>query len=161
MPSTTKLSTETLRHVGLALSEAQGIKLRHAGKNQADQLYSAEGKTYRLRTTNDRCLTVGASSPDPNNAMLDFEGCDFLIITMPVVRRSLDAVEAFIIPAGLVKETLCHCHGNWLKREDKYTAGNNQTYSIWFDDRGWEASNFGVKWREYRIPFTLRITADA
>ena len=152
-----KLSSETLRLAGLLLAQLDGFSLRLAPTRPGEQLYeSADGKRVRMRTTNDRVLVVTASSADPRSAQLDVEACDFVLIVMPTEMRSVDAVEAFLVPSAAAVDSVRTAHTEWLATSPR-TSHDNRTFAVHFDATSFESGGmFREKWAHYRLSRVLR-----
>lgn len=150
-----KLTTESLRHAGLLLSELAGRRLRHVAGRPKEQLYAdSEGRRVRLRTTNDRVLTVTASDPDPAVADLDIDDCDYVLIVMPTEKRQQGPIEAYWVPAPVAADTVKIAHKTWLDSQPR-TGRENRTFSIWFDKGIAESGMIKDRWCKYRIPFMI------
>ncbi|MEQ8354647.1 MAG: hypothetical protein RH942_03845 [Kiloniellaceae bacterium] len=152
-----KLTTVALREAALKIAEQSGRPLRRDAEHKREQLYlDNDHKKVRLRTSNDRVLTVSASSPVPEEARLDIEGCDALLIAMPTERRGTDRVEAYWLPVAIAIQEVKRAHRIWLD-SDPNTKKHNKTFSIWFDEAFFESEMFCEKWSEYRLPITLNL----
>ena len=139
------------------LASLCGKPLKHAGKRLNEQLYQdKEGNRVRLRTTNDRVLTVTASSPNPQKATIDIDDCDYVLIVMPLEKRGKDVIEGYWVPSSIVSTANKNAHETWLNGQP-HTRGENQTFSIWFDEGIAESGMFRDKWENYRVPVRLRI----
>jgi len=152
-----KLTTESLRHAGLLLAELAGHSLHHVGGGTKKQIYKdKEGHDVRLRTTNDRVLTVRGSDPDPSEADLDIDGCDFVLIVMPTEKRQQGLIEAYWVPTPVAANTLRSAHNAWLDSQPR-TSRENRTFSVWFDTGVADSGMLRDKWRQYRIPFRITL----
>lgn len=149
-----KLTTETLREAGLRIAEQSGQPLQRDRSQRRRQAYrSRSGERVLFRTSNDRVLTVGASSANPAEATLDIDDCDVVLIAMPTEKRGTSAVEAYWVPASVVAGDVKTAHQTWLDGNPNTNMGN-KTYSIWFDKGVSESGMFREKWARYRLPTT-------
>jgi len=109
-----------------------------------------EGETVRVRTCNDHVLVVLAESAE-NDATLNVEGTDFVLIVMPEAPRSPGPVVAYLVPSVVVAEAARETHKQWLANNPN-TKGNNRTWNLWFDESGpTKANGFSRVWEKYRL----------
>ena len=118
------------------------------------------GETVRVRTCNDHILVVVASSPDIENATLNIEGTDKLLIVMPEIERTEGDLLAYLVPTEVAVRAIKESHLAWLQSNPK-TKGKNTTWNLWFDTDydGAEARDFkhsyATKWSQYRLEGTV------
>lgn len=144
-----KVPNSQLLDAGLALIEQSGRHLTKMVKKGRAMLYQQDnGETVRVRTCNDHILIVVADSPD-ENANLNIEGTDWLLIVMPETPRTSGDVIAYMIPTEIAVKEVRETHQRWLATNPK-TRGKNTTWNLWFGDEGPEkASGYAKKWAKY------------
>jgi hypothetical protein len=114
-------------------------------------LYSlGNGQTARVRTCNDHILVILADRAT-NDAKLNIDGTDFLLIVMPEVERTHGNVIAYLVPTNVAIDAARKTHREWLSTKPN-TKGDNKTWNLWFDPDGPEKANdFALKWNSYRL----------
>ena len=118
------------------------------------------GETVRVRTCNDHILVTVASSPDIENASLNIEGTDQLLIVMPVIERTDGDILAYLVPTEVAIKAVKESHWSWLQSKPN-TKGDNTTWNLWFDTDydGMEARalkhSYATKWSKYRLEGTV------
>jgi hypothetical protein len=146
-----RIDNDVLLNAGLRLMEENGKplkKIQSSGRSMQYQL--PNGETVRVRTCNDHLLIVLADSPD-EDAPLNIEGTNWLLIVMPEVERTPGKVNAFLVPTAVAVQAARSTHKEWLSSNPN-TKGGNVTWNLWFDDDGPTKSNaFARKWGQYRL----------
>lgn len=113
----------------------------------------ASRETVRVRTCNDHLLVVLADR-EAEDAKLNIEGTDFLLVVMPETPREFGPVMAYLVPTPVAVEAARTTHREWLASRPN-TKGDNRTWNLWFDDAGpAKANGFAKKWGRYRLPGT-------
>jgi hypothetical protein len=159
-----KVPEDALMNAGLELMRQKGQPLtRTPTKGRAKIYVTAKGETVRVRTCNDHLLVVLADK-DAEDAKLNVEGTDYVLIVMPESARTHGQVMAFLVPAKVVEDAARTTHREWLASGPN-TNGDNRTWNLWFDDKGPEKANgFARKWAKYRlsgsaVTFSAGVTA--
>lgn len=146
-----KIPNQMLLNAGLRMMrqvEEPLEKMRTRGRAMIYRMRS--GQTVRVRTCNDHVLVALAESPD-ENARVNIEGTDYLLIVMPRVPRSLGPIDAYLVPTTVAVEAARATHREWLATNPN-TKGDNRTWNIWFDDDGpAKSSGFARHWSNYKI----------
>ena len=115
----------------------------------------ANGETVRVRTCNDHVLIVVADRPT-ENANLNIEGTDWLLIVMSEFERTASKIVAYLVPTEIVVHEVRESHRTWLKSNPN-TKGNNTTRNLWFDKKYYghdgrlKKHDFLKKWADYRL----------
>ena len=113
-------------------------------------LYSMpNGKSVRVRTCNDHVLITVADKPT-NDAHLNIEGTDWLLIVMPEEERIHGKVIGYFIPTEVAVAEVRRAHQAWLDTNPD-TKGDNRTWNLWFKSRPHKSSDYDQKWAEYRL----------
>jgi len=143
-------STELLA-AGLELMRGNGKALHRLESPGRSMIYSMpNGETVRARTCNDHVLIVVADRPS-DDAKLNVEGTDWLLIVMPEVERQRGNVIAYLVPSTVAAEAARQTHRDWLATQPA-TKGANTTWNLWFRvDAPEKANNFAEKWSRYRL----------
>lgn len=146
-----RVDNSVLLSAGLELMRQEGQPLtRRQVKGRAMIYGTPEGKTVRVRTCNDHVLVILAESAD-DNAPLNIEGTDLILVVMPREARSQGPVVAYLVPSAIAAEAARKSHREWLANNPK-TKGNNRTWNLWFDDSGpSKANGFSKTWEQYRL----------
>lgn len=146
-----RVDSAELLAAGLELMRMNGKPLRKIESPGRSMVYAlANGKTVRARTCNDHVLIVVADRP-AEDAKLNVEGTDYLLIVMPEVERQAGDVIAYLVPAEIAAEEARQTHKTWLASAPG-TKGTNTTWNLWFRaDAPGKASNYAEKWRGFRL----------
>lgn len=146
-----RVGNDELLAAGLELMRQRGKPLtRQQVKGRAMVYAMQQGETVRVRTCNDHVLVVLAESPK-DNAKLNIEGTDFVLIVMPQVPRTPGPVVAYLVPTSVVAEAARKTHQEWLANNPN-TRGNNRTWNLWFDESGpTKANSFSRLWEKYQL----------
>jgi hypothetical protein len=149
---TGKVPTDALVAAGLQLMRQAGHPLERVKTNGRAMVYRTEdGQTVRLRTSNDPVLVVGADSTDPDDARLNIEGTDYLLLVMPEQQRTPGPVAAYFLPVGVAADAVRSDHKAWLATNPN-TKGENRTWSLWFANSGPKgAKDYTEQWSQYRL----------
>lgn len=146
-----RINNEVLLRAGLELMRRNGkplIKLPSKGRAMLFKL--PDGQSVRARTCNDHILIAVADSP-VEDAKLNIEGTDWLLIVMPEVERTHGNVLAYLVPTIEAVEEVRGTHRDWLATNPT-TKGDNTTWNLWFDhERSGKANNYAEKWAQYRL----------
>ena len=156
-----RINNSILLESGLDLMRKNNMPLTKVRGTGRAKIYKLpNGETVRVRTCNDHILIVVASSPDIENAGLNIEGTDLLLIVMPVIERTEGDILAYLVPTEVVVKAVKESHRSWLQ-SDPNTKGGNTTWNLWFDTDydGAEARDlkhsYATKWSEYRLEGTV------
>lgn len=146
-----KVPNSQLLDAGIKLMEQNGKRLAKTASKGRAMLYQLKnGETVRARTCNDHILIAVADSP-AENASLNIEGTDWLLIIMPEQPRTAGEVIAYLIPTEVAVKEVRRTHREWLATNPK-TRGKNTTWNLWFDDGGPDkAGGYARKWAQYRL----------
>lgn len=146
-----KVSNQVLLAAGLKAMQEVGKPMQKIQTNSRSMKYQlSNGETVRVRTCNDHVLVVLADSAE-ENATLNIEGTNHLLIVMPDVPRMEGLVIAYFVPTTIAVTAVRQAHTDWLA-SNPLTKGNNRTWNIWFDDGPAMSGGFANKWAEYRLP---------
>jgi hypothetical protein len=147
-----RVPNEALGQAGLELMKQCGKPLERVKSNGRAMIYRmSDGATVRLRTCNDHLLVVLADADDPDNARVNVEGTDYVLVVMPERRRTPGPVVGYLIPAEIVASAARSTHKDWLASRPN-TKGDNRTWNLWFNKDGpSKANNFAEKWQQYRL----------
>ncbi|MCY3725738.1 MAG: hypothetical protein OXF95_03775 [Rhodobacteraceae bacterium] len=160
MPS--RVSNKHLLEAGLTLLEESGKEFTKLPNKGRAMLYKfSNGETVRVRTCNDHILIAVADSTE-ENANLNIEGTDWLLIVMPEIPRTPGNVIAYLIPTNVAIKEVREAHKRWLSTNPK-TRGQNTTWNLWFSNDGPKKANgYADKWSEYRLEYnSVSITEDS
>ncbi len=148
---TEKVPNNHLLDAGLTLLKQNGKQFKKMANKGRAMLYQLDnGETVRVRTCNDHILIVVASGTN-ENAKLNIEGTDWLMVVMPEIPRTPSDVIAYLIPTETAVQEVRDAHKRWLATDPK-TRGQNTTWNLWFDDDGRETANrYAEKWKPYRL----------
>jgi len=146
-----RVPNEDLVTAALEMMASVGKPLRRISTGTRAMKYVLDdGKTVRVRTCNDPVLVVLASSTD-EDAGLNIEGTDYLLIAMPQQPRTAGAVVAYFLPTAVAAKDVREAHIEWL-RSGPATKGNNRTWNVWFKAGPVGCSGFAERWAMYRLP---------
>jgi hypothetical protein len=146
-----RLPNENLLAVGLELMRKGGkplIKVPGSGRAMIYELPNRE--RVRVRTCNDHLLIVLADSKG-ENARLNIEGTEWLLIVMPEEERSPGNALAYLVPTGVAVKAARESHAAWLATNPR--SDGNVTWNLWFRTDGTDKphNNFEKKWQQYRL----------
>lgn len=146
-----KVPNEELVESGLELMRQNGMPLERIQSGGRSMIYRLpDDRTVRVRTCNDHVLVVLAETPD-QNANLNIENTDLLLIVMPEVPRTRGPVHAYLVPTDVAVQAARTTHAQWLASNPS-TKGQNRTWNLWFDDNGpAKANGFARTWASYRL----------
>ena len=151
-----RIDNEVLRDAGLALMRTNGTPLTKLPSSGRSMLYAMpNGESVRIRTSNDHILVVVADRPT-DDAHLNIQGTDWLLIVMPEVERAAGKVIAYLVPTEEAVEAVRKSHRAWLDSNPD-TSGKNTTWNLWFDHSySGMASRQGKheyaeRWAKYRL----------
>ena len=157
MPKPDRIDNEVLRDAGLALMRANGTPLTKLPSRGRAMLYAMpNGESVRVRTCNDHILVVVADKPTTDDARLNIEGTDWLLIVMPEVERAAGKVVAYLVPTKEADEAVRDRHRAWLSSNPD-TKGENTTWNLWFrpsysGTAGRKGKHgYAEKWAKYRL----------
>ena len=139
-----------MRHASKPLERAQS-------KGPAMIYRTPTGETVRLRTCNDHILIVVGDSP-AEDARLNIEGTDLLLVVMPERPRTNGPAVVYLIPTEEAVKEARRTHSEWLKSSPN-TRGQNNTWNLWFDDGNAVAGGYARKWAKYKLPGTASTIA--
>lgn len=153
-----RVSNQTLLEAGLSAMRATGNPMQKLPTSSRAMKYQlASGEIVRVRTCNDHVLVTLADSAE-EDAALNIEGTDHLLIVMPEVPRTEGSVIAYFVPTPIAEKAVRQAHADWLNSKPS-TKGNNRTWNIWFDDGAAPFSGFARKWSQYRLPVEISTVA--
>jgi len=119
----------------------------------------ANGATVRARTCNDHILIAVADSP-AEDANLNIEGTDWLLVIMPEIERTPGRVLAYLVPTDEAVKHARQTHAAWLASKPN-TRGSNTTFNLWFRKHSaHKANDYATKWRAYRLDGDVTTDAD-
>lgn len=146
-----RIDNVALLSAGLELMRQNGTPLAKAPSKGRSMLYTMPtNETVRVRTCNDHIL-ITLASKDSDNARLNIEGTDMLLIVMPEVERTHGRVIAYLVPTDVAVTQARKTHQEWLDSNPN-TKGDNRTWNLWFDDANHKSSSgFATKWAKYRL----------
>lgn len=151
MAKSPRIDNDILLNAGLKLMEENDKPLRKIQSTGRSMLFELpNGETVRARTCNDHILIVLADRPT-EDAKLNIEGTNWLLIVMPEIERTPGKVIAYLVPTLLAVEAVRTTHKQWLSTNPN-TNGSNTTWNLWFDQSGpAKANDFASKWGKYRL----------
>ena len=147
-----RLPNEGLLAAALDVMRRNGQPLTKLSGYGRSMMYKLPNDEHvRVRTCNDHLLIVLADST-AENAGLNIEGTEWLLIAMPEVERTPGNVLVYLVPTEVVAEAARESHKAWLKTNPN-TKGGNTTWNLWFRTDGTEKphNNFGHKWKKYLL----------
>jgi hypothetical protein len=146
-----RIDNEALLSAALELMRQNGKPLTKQASQGRSMLYALpNGETVRARTCNDHILIVVADRPS-EDAKLNIEGTDWLLIVMPETERTPGKVIAYLIPSDVAAKAVRQTHQDWLDSNPN-TKGDNKTWNLWFSENGpKKAGGFATKWSSYRL----------
>lgn len=151
MAKSPRIDNDILLNAGLKLMEENGKplkKIQSTGRSMLFELPNCE--TVRARTCNDHILIVLADHP-AEDAKLNIEGTNWLLIVMPEVERTPGKVIAYLVPTPVAVDAVRTTHKQWLSTNPN-TNGSNTTWNLWFEQNGpAKANGFATKWGKYRL----------
>ena len=150
-----KVPNKVLLRAALELMRQNGHVLTEEPTAGRSNIYRmADGKTVRVRTSNDPTLVVVAESAEPG-ARLNIEGPDRLLFVMLKNRRTEGEVVGYLVPMQKAVKDVHEANERW-RATDPNTKGNNRTWNLWFDQGGRKTANgYDEKWSEYRLNGTV------
>ena len=150
-----RISNRVLLDAGLELMHLNGHSLTDTYAAGRSNIYKmSDGRTVRVRTSNDPTLVVLAETPDLD-AKLNIEGTDLLLFVMLAEKRTEGDVIGYLVPTQEAVRDVRDAHQRWLDTRPN-TKGNNRTWNIWFDDGGRKTANrFAERWARYRLEGTV------
>jgi hypothetical protein len=151
MPKSPRIDNGALLTAGLELMRQNGKPLSKLQSSGRSMLYAISGgETVRVRTCNDHLLIVLADRPT-EDAKLNIEGTDWLLIVMPEIERTPGRMFAYLVPTKVAVDAARRTHQEWLGTNPN-TKGGNTTWNLWFDQDGpAKANDFAAKWSKYRL----------
>lgn len=149
-----RVDSAKLVAAGLELMRANGKPIHKLDSPGRSMIYAmSDGETVRVRTCNDHVLIVVADRP-AEDAKLNIEGTDWLLIIMPEVERQRGNVVGYLVPSAIAVEAARQTHRDWLATQPN-TKGANRTWSLWFRAHApGKANDYSEKWRSYRLAGT-------
>ena len=150
-----RIDNSVLLEAGLELMSTNGTSLKKIPTRGRSMIYEmANGETVRVRTCNDHILVVVADSPN-ENAKLNIEGTDWLLIVMPEIERTAGKILAYLVPTEIVVHKVRESHRTWLNSNPN-TKGKNTTWNLWFKnydshDGRLRKHGYFKKWADYRL----------
>lgn len=145
-----KVMKDDMVRAALDLMRQAGKPLERAPSKGTAMVYrTPRGETVRLRTCNDHILlVVGDSSAE--DARLNIEGTDLLLVAMPAMPRTDGPIVAYLIPTEEAVAEARRTHSAWLA-SDPNTRGDNRTWNLWFDDENPKAGGYAKKWERHKL----------
>jgi hypothetical protein len=145
-----RVSNQDLLNAGLYLMQVAGKTLTKIPTATRAMKYALpDGQSVRIRTCNDPVLVVLAESAE-QDARLNIEGTDHLLIVMPARPRTPGPVNAYLVPTNVAVAAVRQAHAAWLASSPS-TSGNNRTWNIWFDEDASPWRGFAMKWQQHRL----------
>ena len=150
-----RVDNEVLREAGLALMRENGKPLTKRPSRGRSMRYALpNGQSVRVRTSNDHILIVVADKPT-EDARLNIEDTEWLLIVMPEVERKAGNVIAYLVPTQEAVEAVRKSHRAWLSSNPN-TKGENTTWNLWFNSSTGMASRdekrgYADKWAKFRL----------
>lgn len=145
-----KVPNADLLEAGLELMRQKQMPLTRSPTGSRAMIYQTpSSETVRVRTCNDHLLVVLAEKEE-EDARLNVEGTDHVLIVMPEIPRSLGPVIAYLVPSAVVAEAARSTHREWLATKPN-TNGKNRTWNLWFEEGPAKAHGFANKWAKYRL----------
>ncbi len=156
-----RINNEVLLQAGLELMCRNGKPLtKLPSKGRAMLFKLPDGQSVRARTCNDHILIAVADRP-VEDAKLNIEGTDWLLIVMPEVERTHGNVLGYLMPTKEAVEEVRRTHREWLATNPA-TKGGNTTWNLWFDhDGSGKANDYAEKWARYRLEGMITTAAVA
>ena len=150
-----RIDNVVLLQAGLELMRQNGKPLTKLPSKGRAMLFKLEdGQSVRARTCNDHILIAVADRPT-EDAKLNIEGTDWLLIVMPEVERTHGNVLGYLVPTEEAVEEVRRTHREWLATGPA-TKGGNTTWNLWFDLEGTgKANDYAEKWAQYRLEGTI------
>ena len=160
MKLTEKFKNQVLEEAGIELMRRRETPITNIPSPGSSTIYKMENsETIRIRTCNDHILTVVADM-QTEDARLNIEGTDWLLVVMPKVERTEGEIIAYLVPTEVAVKAVRQSHAEWLSSNPKNT-GSNTTWCIWFDENftGKEyrrrKHGYSEKWAMYRIEYEI------
>ena len=148
------IPNDLLLQAGLQLMKQDGRPLTKISSSGRSMKYALRnGETVRVRTCNDPILIVLSDKSSGDDAKLNIDGTDWLLIVMPEIPRTPGKVLAFLVPTEIASSACRKAHALWLDSKPN-TGGNNTTWNIWFDDGHKPWNGFASKWSKYLLEVT-------
>lgn len=145
------IPNDDLLQAGLRQMTQTGRPLTKVTSNGRSMMYSlSNGETVRVRTCNDPILIILSDKASGDDAKLNIEGTDQLLIVMPEIPRTAGKILAYLVPTEVAVSACRRAHELWLATRPN-TSGNNTTWNIWFDDGDKPWNGFASKWSEYLL----------
>lgn len=145
------ISNDILLQAGLQLMGQNGRPLTKVSSPGRSMIYALPNlETVRVRTCNDPVLIILSDKASGDDAKLNIEGTDWLLIVMPEIPRTPGKVLAYLVPTEVAVSACRQAHTLWLATKPN-TSGNNTTWNIWFDDGHKPWNGFSKKWSEYLL----------
>ena len=160
MVSNSKIDNQVLLEAGLTMMRMNGCPLKRIASPGRSMVYMMPNQeTVRIRTCNDHVLITVANRPD-EDANLNIEGTDHLLLVMPELERTSGNIIAYLIPTTTVTKAVRESHRKWLDSNPR-TKGENTTWNLWFNkdeyksDGRQDKQNFFKKWKDFRLTETV------
>ena len=155
-----RVNNHILLEAGLIMMRMNGCPLEKISSPGRSMIYMMPNReTVRIRTCNDHVLITVADRPE-EDANLNIEGTDHLLIVMPEVERTSGNIIAYLVPTEIVADAVRESHRKWLDSNPR-TMGENTTWNLWFNkdeyksDGRQEKQNYFEKLDEFRLPVTV------
>lgn len=151
MKNPDRVENKLLEQAGVELMKQNEKPLTKRATRGRAMLYSLpNGESVRIRTTNDHVLVAVADKPS-EDAHLNIEGTDWLLVVMPEIERTHGGVLAYLVPAETAVQEVRRTHKEWLDSNPR-TRGRNTTWNLWFGDNGLgRANNYATKWSKFLL----------
>jgi hypothetical protein len=147
-----RIPNEKLLAAGIQLMRHNRKPLKRVSGHGRSMIYELpDGERVRVRTCNDHLLIVLADSP-AEDATLNIEGTEWLLIVMPEEERTPGRVTAYLVPTEVAAKAARESHKAWLETSPN-TNGANVTWNLWFSREKTEKphNHFHDKWETYRL----------
>src|SRR5713101_747328 len=123
---------ESLLAAALKLMEQNAKPLTKAqGFGRSMRYLLANGESVRVRTCNDHILIVLGNKASGDDAKLNIDGTDWLLVAMLETPRTPGNVIAYLVPTKVAVDAARSTHHAWLGTNPN-TKGENKTWNLWF-----------------------------
>lgn len=146
-----RIENDILLKYGLMLMGQKDRPLTKVPSRGRSMVYALpNGETVRVRTCNDHVLISLSNKPSGDDAKLNIEGTDWLLIVMPEIPRTQGKLLAYLVPTKVAVSACRESHARWLESNPD-TSGKNTTWNIWFDDGHKPWNGFTSRWSQYLL----------
>lgn len=145
-----RVANKVLLQAGLEVMRQNGSPLTKIPSQGRSMLYKMQtGETVRVRTCNDHIL-IAVSDDPKEDARLNIEGTDWILLVMPEVERTQGKVIAYLLPTKVAVAEARRAHQKWLATNPN-TSGNT-TWNLGFRSGvPGEENNYFEIWAKHRL----------